>query len=230
MDRASLLLVQLLFGLERLAAVAVPALVFALVDVAVVVHLLDELLAADVVPRLAGLDEVVVADLQGAPDLLELAGHVVAVRLGVLAKLRRPLRYLDGVLVVAHEEVDAVALHAAVAGLHVGAELLEGGADVRPAVGVVDGGGQVEARVVGHDSPSSTGAAGPARDPADPARVFLLHSRRRVAGHGFGVKPGGRVTPPTARRRGRATRAGRTGRRGRRSAGGSPAAAARRCG
>jgi len=36
-------------------------------------------------------------------------------------------------------EVDVVPLHAAGSGLHVGAELLEGSADVRPAVGVVDG-------------------------------------------------------------------------------------------
>src|SRR5262249_42277259 len=71
------------FGLERLAALAVPALVLALVDVAVVVHLLDELPATGVVARLARLDEVVVTDLQCAPDLLELAGHVVAVRLRI---------------------------------------------------------------------------------------------------------------------------------------------------
>src|SRR5262249_39231190 len=74
---------EVLLRLERLTALAVPALVTPLVDVAVVVHLLDELAAALVVARLARLDEVVEADLQGAPDLLELPGHVVAVGLRV---------------------------------------------------------------------------------------------------------------------------------------------------
>ena len=114
------------------------ARVDALVDVAGVVDLLDELAAADVVPLLAGLDEVVVGDLQGVPDLLELAGHVVDVRLGLEAQLPGSLRHLDGVLVVAHQEVDRGSFHPAKPGLDVGADLLERRADVRPAVGVVD--------------------------------------------------------------------------------------------
>src|SRR5262249_39432189 len=97
------------------------------------------------------LDEGVVADAQGVPDLAELPGHVVAVRLHVLAQLRGALRHLDGVLVVAHQEEDLVALHAAVAGLHVGAELLKRGADVRPNVGIVDRRCLEETRFVGND-------------------------------------------------------------------------------
>ena len=100
---------------------------------------------------LAGLDEDVVADVERVPDLAELPGHVVAVGLRVLAQFGGPLRHLDRVLVVAHQEEDVEALHAAVAGLHVGAELLERGADVRPAVGVVDGGG-LEPGLCGHSS------------------------------------------------------------------------------
>ena len=50
-----------LLGLERLAAVAVVALIDALVDVAGVEDGLDELLAAGVMPRLARLDEFIVA-------------------------------------------------------------------------------------------------------------------------------------------------------------------------
>src|SRR5579884_2787756 len=64
---------QLFLGLERLTALAVKSLVRALVDVAVVVDRLDELPAALVVARVARLDEIVVADLQGLPDFLELA-------------------------------------------------------------------------------------------------------------------------------------------------------------
>ncbi len=72
--RADFRFLQLFFGLERLAALAIPAFVCSLVDIAVVVDLLDELPAARVVARLAGLDEVVVADVQGVPDLAGTAG------------------------------------------------------------------------------------------------------------------------------------------------------------
>ena len=44
----------------------------------------------------------------------------------------------DGVLVVAHQEVDRVPLHSAKSSLHVGSDLLERRADVRTAVGIVD--------------------------------------------------------------------------------------------
>src|SRR5205823_5742198 len=65
--------------------------------------------------------------------------------------------HLDGVLVVAHQEPHVVPLLAAVAGLDVGADFLERGADVRPAVRVIDGGGQKETRSCGHDGGSSFG-------------------------------------------------------------------------
>src|SRR5262249_7274402 len=111
-----------------------------------------ELAAAGVMPHLAGLYEVVVADIESAPDLLELPGHVVAVGLGVLFQLGGALGDLDRVLVVAHEEVDAQPLHAAIAGPHVGADLLERRADVGPTVGVVNRRGQIEARDFSHGS------------------------------------------------------------------------------
>ena len=48
------------------------------------------------------------------------------------------LGHLDRVLVVAHQEMDVEAFHPPEAGLHVGPDLLERRADVRPAVGIVD--------------------------------------------------------------------------------------------
>ena len=114
----------------------------------VIEHLLNKLLAPRVMPRFARLYEVVEADVEGAPDLLELVGHVVAVGLGVAAELGGAARHLHGVLVVAHQEVDLETLHAPVARLHVGADLLEGGADVRQAVGIVDRRGDVELFVI----------------------------------------------------------------------------------
>src|SRR5262249_24850424 len=148
---------------------------------AVVVDLLQKLAAAFVVPFLAGLDEVVVADLQGAPDFLELAGHVVAVGLGIFAHLGGALGDLDGVLIVAPPEMGLAAFHAAVAGLDVGADLLEGGADVRATIGVVDGRGLIETCWIGHDrrGPRNWGDKGRTPSPS-------LHTRTMLSGHGFG--------------------------------------------
>ena len=157
----------------RDAAVAVETGVRLLVDIARVVDGLDELLAADVVASFRGLDEVVVGDLQRRPDLAELAGHIVDVGPGLDAELLGGLLDLDGVLVVAHQEVDRVSLHPAEPSLDVGADLLERGADVGPAVGVVDRRGDIEA----HRSRlgPSVGLAGD--------RLFKRRCRRRV-GHG----------------------------------------------
>src|SRR5262249_20452622 len=174
---AELALDQLLLGLERLAALAVPALVGAAVNMPVIVYFLYEFTAALVVARLAGLDEVVVADFEGLPDLLELPGHVVAVGLRAQAEFAGLPLDLDRVLVVAHQEVDVKTLHAAVAGLDVGAELLEGGADVRPAVGVVDGGGQVETRRFGHGN--TVLPAEQKRRKRQRTRAVVLGRRRR---------------------------------------------------
>src|SRR5207249_3684058 len=91
---------HLLLRLERLAALAVKALVLALVNPAVVVDSLNEFAAPFMVPRFTGLDEVVVTDVERAPDLLELPGHLIAVGFGRLPQLSGALRYLDRVLVV----------------------------------------------------------------------------------------------------------------------------------
>ncbi len=55
---------------EALAGRAVPALVGALVDVALVVHLHEYFLHALYVARLGGADEVIVGDLHSLPQFL----------------------------------------------------------------------------------------------------------------------------------------------------------------
>ncbi len=74
-------------GLECFTPVAVVPRIDALVDVAGVVHGLDELPAADVMPGLTGLDEIIVRDLERAPDLLKLPRHVIDVGLGLEPEL-----------------------------------------------------------------------------------------------------------------------------------------------
>ena len=111
---------------------------------------LDELAAAGVVALLAGLDEVVVGDLQGGPDFLELAGHVVDVGFGLEAELPGAERHLVGVFIVAHQEMDLATFHPAEPGLNVGPDLLERRADVRAAVGIVNRGRDVKLIRFGH--------------------------------------------------------------------------------
>ena len=129
---------EFLLRLERLAAGAVVSGIGALVDIAGVVDRLDEFAAAGVVALLAGLDEVVERDVERVPDLLELPGHLVNVGFRLEVQFAGALRHLDRVLVVAHQEMDRGAFHPAEPGLHIGPDLLEGRADVRAAVGVVD--------------------------------------------------------------------------------------------
>ena len=220
---------DLLLGLERLAAVAVAARCRLLVDVAGVVDRLDELPAADVVPLLAGLDEVVERDLERLPDLLELPGHVVDSRPWARGPARRrAAATLIGVLVVAHQEVDGVALHPAEPGLHVGADLLERRADVRPAVGIVDRrGDDSSALCVRHPHPRSPARRSgrlirPSQSATRPASIFRrsrtaavrsppatgpIYHKRRTPDEGTGRSARSVAVDSPARRRSVAGRA-----------------------
>ncbi len=95
-------------------------------------------------PRLGRADPVVVAALQAAPIALEGRGHPVDPDLRLEPVLLGRLQHRLRMLVHAHEEVDVVAAKATVARDAVGADLLERVAEVRVAVGVVDGGREVE--------------------------------------------------------------------------------------
>ena len=73
---------ELGFGEERFTGGAVPAFVLILVDVALVVHLLENLLDSRFVVIVGGADEVVVIRIHEVPDVLDLTGNVVNVLLG----------------------------------------------------------------------------------------------------------------------------------------------------
>lgn len=133
-------------GLARRAVVAV---VGALVEVAVVVELLHEVLDALDVARLRRADEIVVGDLEVAPQLGELRDLAVAPLLRRHAMLGSRLGDLLAMLVHAGEEEDVAPVHACEARGGIGRDGSVRGADVRLAVDVVDGCGDVEA-VFGH--------------------------------------------------------------------------------
>src|SRR5262249_40252880 len=141
-----------LLGLEGLTAGAVMTGIDSLGNIPSVVDRLDKLTAADVMTLFAGLDEVVIGDVEGAPDVLELAGHLVDIRLGLDSQLASALWHLDGILIIAHQEMNRSTLHPEESGLYVGTDLLECRADVRATVGVIDRRGEIITRFAIHSA------------------------------------------------------------------------------
>ncbi len=138
---------QLALGPEALAGGAVLALVGALVDVALFVHLLEDALDGGHVIVVGGADEAVVGNVHQLPQVLhavladddpvhELLGRDAG-GLGLLLDLL-------AVLVGAGEEHHVIALQALVAGDGVGGHGAVGVADVQIVRGVVNGGGDIK--------------------------------------------------------------------------------------
>ena len=96
---------------EALARGAVPALVLALVDIALLIELLEDLLHRPDVLGVGGADEFIVRGADAVPDGADDARNVVDVCLRRDARLFRLLLDLLAVLVRARLEADVVALH-----------------------------------------------------------------------------------------------------------------------
>ena len=135
---------QVLVELERLAPHTVVALVDTLVDVSGGLDPAKERRHRSVMTTLGCPNEITVADGQLIPGLQELVGNRVDPCLGIGAGIFCGLRNFLPVLVHSDEEMDSIASESAVSGDSVRADLLERVADVRFAVGIVDGGGKVE--------------------------------------------------------------------------------------
>src|SRR2546425_3922608 len=135
---------EILFLLELFAADAVPAFVHALVNVAGIVDALRDLGDTGLVPRFGRADEVVEGDVETLPRGPEPLLHLVAVRERIEALLDRLLVHVLRMLVAAHQETRVEAREALVARDDVGAHLLVGRPEMRPAVDVIDRGRQEE--------------------------------------------------------------------------------------
>ena len=144
-DRAGVVRPDLGLGLEVGAARAVPALVHPLVDVAVVVDALDDLLDPLHVALVRGPDEEVVGGVDLGRHLLEARGEAVAQLARGDALGLGLLRDRLAVLVGAGQEEDVLAALAVVPGEDVGRDRRVGVPEVGLAVDVVDRGGDVEA-------------------------------------------------------------------------------------
>ena len=127
----------------------------------------DQFLHASLVRRRGRADELVAGHGQPVPRRFEPASDAIDEGLWCDPVGRRRLRHLLAVLVHAHEEPDVVTAEDGDNGDAVGSHLLEGMAEVRVAVGVVDGSGKEERR---HS------AAGPL------GLVFLRQRRLHPAG------------------------------------------------
>ena len=138
---------QLALSPEGLAGLAVLALVGALVDVPVVVHLLEDFLDGGDVVVVGGADEPIVGDVHQLPQVLDPLGplhDVVHEGLGGDPGALGLVLDLLAVLVGAGEEHNLLALEPVVAGDGVGGHGTVGVADVELVRGVVDGGGDVK--------------------------------------------------------------------------------------
>ena len=140
---AAVLLVALLnlrLGEVGLIGHAVPAVIAALIEIAGLLHALPQVLHGMMLARLGGADEIVVGNLELAPEVLEEGRLGVAPLLrGGKAVLLGGLGDLLAVLVHAGQELDVIAGGATIASLNVGDDGGISRAQVRIGVDVVDG-------------------------------------------------------------------------------------------
>ena len=135
---------QLAVGPETLAGLAVVAHILALIDVALLIQLGEDLLAGLDVVVVGGADEAVVADVQQLPQVLDGGHDAVHIFLGLHPGGRGLVLDLLAVLVGAGQEHHVVPLLALEAGQRVTGHGGVAVADVQLVAGVVDGGGDVE--------------------------------------------------------------------------------------
>ena len=138
---------ELALGPEALTGGAVFADILALVDVALLVHLLEDLLDGLNMVVIGRADEAVVADVHQLPQILDALGALH----DVINKLLRGDAGLLGlqldllaVLIGAGQELDIVALQALVAGHGIGCHSAVGMADMQLIAGVIDRRSDVE--------------------------------------------------------------------------------------
>ena len=145
-DRAQVAgLLELLLGLERLAAHAVPALVLAFVEVAVGLDLLPEVLDERFVIGIGGADEAIGADLELRPRLAEARADAVGEGLGFHPLALRFTLDLEAVLVGPREHERLVADDLMEAAERIRGDGRVRGAEMRHVVHVIDRRRDVEA-------------------------------------------------------------------------------------
>ena len=122
---------QLTLCPEGLAGRAVPALVGAEVDIALVIHFFEDLLYLLLMVRIRGADELVIGSVHQIPDAVDLARDLIHILLRRDALFLGFLLDLLAVLVGSRLETDVESLHSAETGDRIREYDLIGVADVR---------------------------------------------------------------------------------------------------
>ncbi len=135
---------QLALGPEALAGGAVFAGVFALVDIAAVVQLLEDMLYALDVIVVGGADIAVIADVHILPQLLKYRDDLIDILLGGDAAFLRLFLYLLTVFIGAGQEHHVIALHPLIPRDAVARDGGIGVPDMGVARGIIDRGGDVK--------------------------------------------------------------------------------------
>ena len=137
---------DLIVVLERFASDAVPALVLLLVEISggIVKDRLDESANSGVMLRRRRSDELIVRDGQAPPHRDESLRDLIHQLLGFDTSVGGLERDLEAVLVHADQKMNVIAAKSAIARDRVGADFLERMTEMRIAIGVVDGGRNVE--------------------------------------------------------------------------------------
>ncbi len=137
---------DLIVVLERLASNAVPALVLLLVEISrrILKDRFDERTNSGVMLGRRRPYELVVRDGQATPHRDESLRDLVDQLLWLDSSLRRLERDLEAVLVHADQKMNVIAAKPTIARDCVGADFLERMTEMRIAIGVIDGGRDVE--------------------------------------------------------------------------------------
>ncbi len=135
---------DLLLGPESLIRRAVPAFIGPLLQFALVEELLEQFLHHGDMFLVGRADEGIVRDIKLFPELLEVHGHAVRVRLWGKPALLRGLCHLLAVLVRAREEEHGIPPEPMVARKHVRRDRCVSVPDMRHIIHVIDGSSDVE--------------------------------------------------------------------------------------
>ena len=171
---------------EGLAGRTVPALVFALVDVALIVELLENLLYGLHVALVGRADEVVVLDVHQLPELLDAVHDMIDVRLRRHAGIARLALDLLPMLIRAGQEKHVVAGLLLEAGHGVRRGRAVAVADMQVVAGVVDWRCDVKLGFFAHISSllQNTSPAGARDDRVVVPPCFAAHDAASTPGNG----------------------------------------------
>ena len=139
---------------EGFAGRAVHALIFAFVNISLIVEFLEDFLHDLLVAGLGGADEIVVVDVHQFPQLLGLGHDFVHVFLGRYAGFRGLGFDLLAVFVGAGEEVGVIAQHLLEPGHGIRRHGGVGVTDVHVAAGIIDGRCDIELLLFRHGATS----------------------------------------------------------------------------